>query len=179
MGEVDTKRRLPIIKASAPEAPAAGAGDDEPDERPPWHWIGFGTVGVFGAWLPLSYVAQTVRARVITARLGDVRTPEEISAAVSALPRDEQFRLAILLFLPHAVALAAAAFAGGYLVGRWGGAGVGVREAALSGMFAGLIAAALAFQGWSWVPLVPIALATVAAAWGGRVGKKKWHSRAA
>jgi hypothetical protein len=174
---VDTKRRLPVIKASAPEQ--KGESEGEPAERPPWHWIGFGTVGVFAAWLPLSYVAQAVRVRVVAARLGEVRSPEEVAAALGTLSRDEQVRLAILLFVPHAVALAIAAFAGGFLVGRWGGAGVGVREAALSGMFAALIATALAWQGWSWVPAVPIALATLAAAWGGQLGKKKWRSRAA
>ena len=175
------KRRLPVIKAHAPdkEADPAGPGADEPDERPPWHWIGFGTVGVFGAWLPLSYVAQAVRARVVAARLGEVRSPEEIVAALGTLGHAEQVRLAIMLFLPHALALAAAAWVGGFLVGRWGGAGVGVREAALSGAFAAFVATALAWQGWSWVPLVPIALGTLTAAFGGSVGKRKWQSRAA
>ncbi len=176
---MEPKRRLPVIKASAPDpGPAAAPADaGAPEERPPWHWLGFGTVAVFGAWLPLSYLAQAARARVVAARLGEVRSPEEAAKALSLLDQREQLRLAVLLFAPHALALAIAAFLGGFLVGRWGGAGVGTREAALSGMFAALIASALAFQGWSWVPLVPIAVATLASAWGGRAGKAKWQKQ--
>jgi hypothetical protein len=173
MCRVDAKRRLPIVK-DAPEHRRRSDPDPEaPADRPPWHWIGFGTVAVFGVWLPLSFGAQAVRARIIAERLGALETEAQSNAAVGALSHDAQVRLTVLLLLPHLLALVLAALAGGFLVGRWGEGGVGVREAALGGFTAALIASILAWTGVSWLPLVPIALATAAAAIGGHIGKRR------
>jgi MFS family permease len=75
--------------------------------------------------------------------------------------------------LPHAVALAIAAFVGGFLVGRYGGDPVGRREATLAGLMAGIVALVLAFAqgGISWPPLVVVILATVFSALGGARGR--------
>ena len=71
-----------------------------------------------------------------------------------------------------AAGLALAAMAGGFLVGRWGAAGVGVREAALAGLAAGLIATALAFgaPGALSGALAAIAVAVPFAALGAKLG---------
>ena len=51
------KKQLPVIAAK----PAAEAAEPE-DDRPPWHWIGFGTVAIFAAWLPGSALAGALAA---------------------------------------------------------------------------------------------------------------------
>ncbi|HLK35369.1 MAG TPA: hypothetical protein VKU41_01370 [Polyangiaceae bacterium] len=84
--------------------------------RPRWQWVAFGTLGIFVAWLPLQEILSAVAARAA------------ISSAVAA-----------------AAALAIASFCGGFLLGRWGSAGVGARDAALAGLLAAAAAAAL---GW-------------------------------
>src|SRR5438552_5827003 len=95
------KRRLPVLKA-----------DPEPEEdsrHPPWQWVGFGTVMIFAAWLPLAYLAEAIKSR-LAASLG-------VGGAIA------------LALAP----LALAAVAGGFLVGRFGKP-AGPREAALSGL---------------------------------------------
>ena len=167
---VDKKRRLPVLNAP----PAAGGGEEEEGEaRPPWHWIGFGTVAVFAVWLPLSYVAELVRVRAMVAWIGSPPTAEATAEAIAALSPEARAKLGLVLFFTHGSALALAAFAGGMLVGRYGGAQAGVREAALAGLMAALVATLLAWGGVSWVPLVTIAVATLAAALGGRAGKRR------
>jgi hypothetical protein len=166
---VDKKRRLPVLNAPPP----AGGGEDEGEARPPWHWIGFGTVAVFAVWLPLSYLAELVRVRAMTAWIGSPETAEAAADAIAALSPAARAKLGLVLFFTHGTALALAAFAGGMLVGRYGGAAAGVREAALAGLMAALVATLLAWGGVSWVPLVTLLVATAAAAVGGRVGKKR------
>ncbi len=147
-GRVSPKRRLPVLK----EPPG-----DDPDTppRPPWQWVGFGALGIFVVWLPLAWLTT-----LVVLRLGGPEAP----AAVQAL-----------LF---AASLVLAALAGGYLVGRWGTRGVGVREAALSGLSAGVVSAMLA-SGSLGAPLrllvlaVAILVAAPPAALGGRLGMKK------
>ena len=87
-----TKRRLPVLKT--PEEP------DEADVRPPWQWIGFGTLAIFVVWVPFAFGAG-----VVAARLQAIEAPLVAVLAVQAS------------------GLAIAATAGGYLVGRWGGHG--------------------------------------------------------
>src|SRR5579885_3297965 len=112
----DGKRRLNVFRPTE---------DDDEEARPPWQWVGFGTAAIFGAWLPLAYVAELLKARLFTARLGDVRTPDEIAAAIRALPPRAVTQLEVMTVLLMILPLAAGAFAGGMLVGRWGkGAGV-------------------------------------------------------
>jgi hypothetical protein len=145
---VPPKRRLPVLQ----EPPG-----DDPDAppRPPWQWVGFGALGVFVVWLPLAWVTT-----LVVLRLGGPEAPPVAQA---------------LLF---AASLVLAALAGGYLVGRWGTRGVGVREAALSGLSAGVVAATIA-SGNLGVPLrvlITVGAVSVAAppaALGGRLGMKK------
>jgi hypothetical protein len=145
---VPPKRHLPVLK----EPPG-----DDPDTppRPPWQWVGFGALGIFVVWLPLAWATT-----LVVLRLGGPEAPPVTQA---------------LLF---AASLVLAALAGGYLVGRWGTRGVGVREAALSGLSAGLVAATIA-SGSLGVPLrllvaaVAVTVAAPPAALGGRLGMKK------
>ncbi len=168
---VEKKRRLPVLNAPPPST-GGGGGEEDDDARPPWHWIGFGTVAVFATWVPLSYVAELVRARAMVAWIGSPQTPEGTAEAIASLGPDARAKLGLVLFFTHGTALALAAFAGGMLVGRYAGASAGVREAALAGLMAAVVAAVLAWSGVSWVPLVTIAVATAASAAGGRVGKR-------
>jgi hypothetical protein len=131
-----------VLKAAPDE------GADEPP-RPPWQWVGFGALAIFVVWLPLAWVATAA-----TVRLGGL---EQAPVARAAL---------------FATGLALAALAGGYLVGRWGASGVGVREAALAGLSAALVATVLAWgsAGISVGALVTIVVAVPPAALGGRLG---------
>ncbi|MEZ4313179.1 MAG: hypothetical protein R3F14_34605 [Polyangiaceae bacterium] len=76
----DGKRRLPVLqpREPSPREPHAKEGDDlgelglldrslpgdEEDNRPPWHWIGFGAAATFFAWLPLSALAGFATIRI-------------------------------------------------------------------------------------------------------------------
>jgi hypothetical protein len=141
---MDSKRRLPVLKTPGEEAA------DEPP-RPPWQWVGFGAVAIFVVWTPLAYLAGLAGRRFA----GSDR---------SVLVGAGFFALGSVL----------AALAGGYLVGRWGAAGVGVREAAFAGLAAALVATVLAWMqaGLSLGPLVTVLLLVPAAALGGRLGLK-------
>lgn len=167
---VAEKRRLPVI--------ATPTSEDDEDPRPPWHWVGFGTAVIFGAWLPLAYATEVLKKKVIAAFFGPM-SEDRIGSALLALSAGDRTRLEAILMGLTVVGLAGGAFAGGYLVGRWGGAGVGVREAALSGLMAGIIVSTLAFgAGGSLVALAAGAagatfLLTVFAGIGGRVGGKR------
>ena len=177
---VATKRRLPVLQSERPSAPTRRGSEDLPnappegdEARPPWHWIGFGTVAVFAVWLPLSYVAELVRRRATEAWIGSPASPEETARAIAALSAGERARFGLVMFATHGTALALASFAGGYLVGRYGGEKIGAREASLAGLMAAIIAAVLAWSGVSWVPLVTLAVATAGAYAGGRAGVKR------
>jgi hypothetical protein len=153
------RRKLPVLNAT-PSAESA-------EPRPPWHWVGFGTVAIFAAWLPLALVAQSICARL--SRLPASSSPAETAANFYALPAIERAKELASIALPHGLALSLASFAGGFLVGRYG-APAGAREAALGGLMAGIVAVILAFSsgGISWPSLVVAAVATGFAAWGGR-----------
>ena len=177
---MDKKRRLPVLNApsshGSPSIPAAtpdGDGEDDAAPRPPWHWIGFGTVAVFVVWVPLSYLAELVRTRATRAWLGDPASPEAAAAVIAALAPGERAKLGLIVFFVHGVALATSAFVGGWLVGRYARESAGVREAALAGFTAALVATVLAWSGLSWVPLVTMAVAAAAGAAGGRAGQRR------
>jgi hypothetical protein len=135
------KRKLPVLNGGGPDAA------EEP--RPPWHWVGFGTIMIFTAWLPLAYLGT---ALVAGAGRGSVVGP------------------LLATILPLVVAGAA----GGFLVGRFGEP-AGVREALLSGFVTGLVSVALtALSGpFSPLSLVVLAIATGAAAGGGALGVRR------
>jgi tRNA-(ms[2]io[6]A)-hydroxylase len=157
------RRRLPVIQ-NAPQAEA----EDEP--RPPWHWVGFGTVAIFAAWLPLAYAGAAISARVMEARFGRDASKEAVDLAMASMSPGERARLAAIVALPTLLGLAIAAFAGGFIVGRFG-TGTGRREAALSGAVTALIAIAVAWSGPTAGTLIAaVVTAAVAigfAAWGG------------
>ena len=167
------KRRLPVLNASPK------SGDDDDETRPPWHWVGFGTVLIFAAWLPLAYVGGAVQARMLATKFGEGASQDQIDLAIAAMSAGERAQLMLTQAIPVVLALALAAFAGGMVVTRFGGAsGAGVKEAARSGAITSVIAVALtAVQGFSTSVLVSAvvitAVATGFAAWGGRVGRRK------
>ncbi len=141
------KRRLPVLNSPS-------AGGDEAQPRRPWQWVGFGALAIFTAWIPLAALA---------------------GAAAARLPSDEahaRFGVALLAVAIYAAALALGAALGGFLVGRWGSAGVGVREAALAGLGAAAVAGAVTWAsfGPSAGALLVAAVALPMAALGGRVG---------
>ena len=143
------KRRLPVLNSPSAEA-------EETASRRPWQWVGFGTLAIFTAWIPLAALAGVAASRLAP--------PEGQASAVAA----------VAIVGGYAAALALGAGLGGFLVGRWGSAAVGTREAALSGLGAAAVA-----TGISWVSfgpssgsLVIAALAAPAAALGGRIGAR-------
>jgi hypothetical protein len=142
---VETKRRLPVVGSS-------GDGVDDAPSRAPWQWVAFGALAIFATWLPLAFVATWVAARLH----GSGWSPA-VSVAVLAL------------------GLALAAMAGGFLVGRWGSADVGVREAALSGLATAAVASALAFgaPGATWGAVMTVLLAVPFAALGSTLGLRR------
>lgn len=163
------RRRLPVIQSKPPEPSEPSPEDSDDEKRPPWHWVGFGTVAIFAAWLPLSYLAGWLARRGAAPYVGGATTAEEVALKLEALSGDQRLRLALIEMLPHVMALAIGAFAGGFLVGRFG---PGKREAAMSGAMTAIIAMVLAGAqtGFSPSSLVAVALG-VAFAWlGGRSG---------
>ena len=78
--------------------------------RPSWQWVVFGAFGIFVVWLPISALGAQV-----------ARTTGALAAA-------------------SIIGLGVASVAGGLLLGRWGGPGVGVREGALAGLLASVVA---------------------------------------
>ena len=171
------RRRLPVLS----NQPAASKPDEE-EPRPPWHWVGFGTVAIFAAWLPLAYVAGAVSAKVMAARFGADASKDAIDLALSAMTSGERARLMATVALPSILGLAIAAFGGGFVVGRFG-TGTGVREAAMSGGVTALVASAMAFAGFTAATLiaaaVTFAVAIGFAAWGGLVGASRRPSAGA
>jgi hypothetical protein len=129
-----------------------GDGVDDAPARAPWQWVAFGAIAIFVAWLPLAFLATYLATRLHSSGA---------STAVSVM---------VL-----AVGLALAALAGGFLVGRWGAAGVGVREAALSGLASALVASALALgaPGAAWGALMTVTVAVPFAALGGALGLRR------
>jgi len=142
---VDKKRRLPVLKTQDDELEGAEA-------RPPWQWVGFGALAIFVVWVPLAYVTGVVATRF------EVVAGSRIASLVVA-----------------ASGLAVAALAGGFLVGRWGGKDVGVREATLAGFAASLIASVLSLGApGAWAGALVTLLVAVPFAWlGGRVGLRR------
>lgn len=151
-------------------------GPDKPEDaeppRPPWHWVGFGTVAIFVAWLPLAYLAESVSDRIVASRLppGDAA---ELGERLRALSPAARRTAVVLMALPHVAALVLAALAGGFLVTRFG-AGTRPREAALSGLLVGLLALGLTYAqtGVSLAPVIVPMVATLAAWGGGRLGRR-------
>jgi hypothetical protein len=145
------KRRLPMLKSE-------GDGHERDEARPAWQWVGFGTVMIFIAWLPLAYVGTAI---VVRPGGGGAETRPGGAHLGGVL-------LATLL------PLALAALAGGFLVGRFGKP-AGVREALVAGAATGLLAVGLTALSGPFSPLflLVIALATGFAGVGGVVGVRR------
>ncbi len=108
------KRRLPML-------PKVEVADESDEDRPPWHWSAIGAVAVFLAWLPLAYI--------VNGPLGGLFSGGMV-AKIAAVAL-------------NVAAFVIGSFAGGYLVGRFGGR-AGVKEATVGGVAASVIAWALA-----------------------------------
>lgn len=162
------RRKLPVLQNNPEPSGSPPDSDADSEERPPWHWAGFGVVAIYAGWLPLSYVGGAISKQLI-----EGVTPEQMANASDA----ERFRLTLLISLPTLVALAIAAFGGGFIVGRFG-TGPGQRIGAVSGGFAALIAIGLAFKMLTWgvllVSLLVVGVVAIGfAGLGGRVGAKR------
>ncbi len=176
------RRRLPVLQSSS-----SAAQEPEDEARPPWHWVGFGTVAIFAGWLPLAYVGGSVSSRVMAARFGADASKDQIDLALAAMTAGERAQLMATVALPSIVGLAIAAFVGGAIVGRFSGARQGElegaqpsrtrassRTAAFAGAVTALIASATAWAGVTVATFVAtavtFAVAVGFAAWGGRFG---------
>lgn len=166
------RRRLPVLSNPAP-----AEAQEEP--RPPWHWVGFGTVAIFAGWLPLAYVAGAVSSRIMADRFGRDTSREAIDLAVATMSSSERAQLMATVALPNILGLALAAFAGGVIVGRFSGAGPShpARIAAAAGGVTALIATVIAWAGPTVATFiaaaVTFAVAIGFAAWGGRFGASR------
>jgi hypothetical protein len=142
---MEPKRRLPVLR---------DAGGDGDPPRAAWQWVGFGALAIIAVWVPLSWLSLLAAVRVDETRQ---------SAAIAA-------RVLVL-----AAGLAIGALAGGYLLGRWGTAGVGMREAALAALVASLAAMALAWGtgGASFGSLATVVIAVPPAVFGARLGLRR------
>jgi tRNA-(ms[2]io[6]A)-hydroxylase len=158
MAEPDQKRRLPLLQSNP------GADDPPEEERPPWHWSGIGAVATFLVWLPLAAMAAKLGARLADGE------PDPLPA-----------RVQLAIVASQLAGFLIAAFAGGFLVGRFGGK-AGRREGAAGAFFAAALAWALAAAAPSRGPgavtwaLLLVLLGGAGAATGylgGRVGEKQ------
>jgi hypothetical protein len=142
---MEPKRRLPVLR---------DAGGDGDPPRAPWQWVAFGALAIIAVWVPLSWLSLLAAVRV-----DETRRPAAIGARVLVL----------------AAGLAIGALAGGYLLGRWGTAGVGMREAALAALVASLAATALAWGtgGASFGSLATVVIAVPPAVLGARLGLRR------
>lgn len=136
------------------------AGDEDPP-RARWQWVVFGALAIVTTWVPAAAIAGAFAGRFA-------------ARSAQALPEDVT-RIALTIGGAYALALTLGAAAGGYVVGRWGAAAAGLREAAISGLVASLVAA-----GASWVSLGPSPAPAVlpllivpAAAVGGMLGLRR------
>lgn len=149
----DGKRRLPLL----PKVDDAPEGDEE---RPPWHWVAIGMAAIFVAWLPLAFVANAALSRL------------HGGAEIDQVPRSTQASMVGLNLL----AFALASFAGGLLVGRFGGK-AGVKEATLGGLATATAAWMIGIWGAQAGPLVGalllallVAVSAGSARFGGALG---------
>ena len=148
---MEPKRRLPLLPQTLSK------GEDQGPPRPPWQWVGFGALGIFVVLLPLAWLAAVAAPRFAGL----------VFAHDAALP--------VFWAAPFVTAVAVACLAGGYLVGRWGTSGVGVREAALAGLLAALVAGAFAWgaPGALAGVVATTAVAVPVAALGGKLGLRR------
>jgi hypothetical protein len=139
-----------------------GEGDPGDEPRPPWQWVGFGTVMIFVAWLPLAYVGTALVLPSPGAGAG---------AGLATNPEGAPFaRVLVATVLP----LALATLGGGFLVGRFGKP-AGLREALLAGALTGFIAVLLTVLSGPFSPrfVLVVAITTAFAGIGGALGVRQ------
>ena len=139
-------RRLPVLQNSAPEDAAAA-------ERPKGQWIAIGAGFVFSFWLPLALVAVWL-GRTLAGGILDPGDPEAVAQAGAGA----RAAYAAALVVPALLSFGFACWAGGAVVGRFGGSS-GARESAWAATLAALLAAIVAALGGgfgSW----PVAILT-------------------
>jgi hypothetical protein len=150
------KRRLPVLQTTPAE-------EDPP--RPAWQWGVFGALAIVTTWVPATAIAGAI--------LGHWNATPQAPLDGDAI--EGVLRLELVVAGTYALALATGAVAGGYVVGRWGSPGIGVREAALGGLAAAGAAAAAAWQALgptAGVVVVPLLVVPAAAA-GARLGLRR------
>ena len=147
---VEGKRRLPLLPMAGDEA--AGT-----PTRPAWQWVALGATAIFVVWVPLAASTASVAARWARHESG------------GGGPHGS----AILFGALSSAALAVAAFAGGFVVGRSRGAASALREAALSGLTAALLAVIGSWitLGFTVGSLVVVAIAVAFSYSGGKVAQ--------
>lgn len=174
------RRRLPVLQPpKEPDAKKEGEGGAEDlsiEERPPWHWVGFGAVAIFATWLPGAFLAQKIGEHVVRSRFGNA-SEAEVAQQLFELPKDQLFLLFLPLALLHLAALAIGSAAGGYLVGRFG-SGTTLREPMLAGGVVALMAITLTIGRGGVVSAIAtgaivLLVAVGFAALGGKKGLKK------
>ncbi len=151
-------RRLPVLQNQAPEDAAAA-------DRPPGQWVAIGAGFVFCFWLPLALIAVWL-GRLLAKLIMD---PSD-AAAVAAAGAATRFGYGAALIVPVLASFAFAAWAGGAVVGRFGGKS-GPREGAWAATLAAVVAAVVAALGGgagSW--LVALVSALVLAGLGSLFG---------
>lgn len=167
------RRRLPVLQ---PVDPA----EEEEAERPPWHWAVIGAVAALLLVVPLLMLFQAL-ARFETSRLLPYGAVEEAALAYQALSTAEQVWLGAVNVGAQLVPVALAALAGGALVGRFGGQ-ARVREAALSGVGAGLFMSLISatpllgegrLAAWAVASVAMVLVAGAAARAGGALGFRR------
>jgi len=151
---VSAKRRLPVL-----QSPGGGDSAGEP-ERAAWQWVSFGAGAIFVAWLPLSAIGLALAARM--ARHWQLDDPAQL------------VRAGIAIATIYALAIAIGAFAGGFIVGRWGNANVGALQAALAGLVAATVATVLSGVSFGFAPrsLLVVVVAAPMSALGGALGRR-------
>jgi MFS family permease len=178
MTEPAPKRRLPILSSSGggggPSGSGSGAGPDEEQDRPAWHWSGIGVVAIFLAWLPLAMLAGFL---IVLLAAGEVDDPQRSGGAGASI-----FLVILMVGLPL-LTFAIASFAGGFMVGRFGGR-AGKKEATVAGFTAAAVAWAMAAAQpftdpgpgalvWSIILVLLAAVGMSAAYVGGRSGLRR------
>jgi hypothetical protein len=125
-----------------------------------WQWVSFGAGAIFVAWLPLSAIGLALAARVSSRWTLD--DPVQLA------------RAGIAIGAIYALAIALGALGGGFIVGRWGKAGVGALQAALAGLVAATIATVLSCVSFGFTPrsLLVVVVAVPMAALGGTLGRR-------
>lgn len=151
---MESKRRLPILQAA-----------DDPDEnpaRPRWQWVFLGALALFTVWLPLAGAAAAIASKFAP------RGGETAAGAAGA-------GVAVAFAAASALALAIAALGAGFLIGKWGAPRAGVREAALAGLAASLVALLASSISLGFVPatLLVIPIAASASTLGGWLGRRR------